>query len=177
MTQHSQNTYEPYRKEALYCLIIDIVVAVSIVLLLLLARAGWFILLILPLFAVCTGFINYLPMLRIRKEMRAELFETAVAEILEIRETRSAAGYWGTVLRESYPKALHVGKYKILCRDTAGQRITLQCVMSEQKQQLLRDGIDRKQLTQCSVTYGKYSRIIQAYDGCGNLTDALNQKL
>ncbi len=177
MTQNTQNTYAPYRKEAFYCLIIDIVVAVSIVLLLLLARAGWFILLILPLFAVCTFFINYLPILRVRKELRGELFETAMFEVLEIKELRSAAGYWGTVLKESYPKTLRVGKYKIVCRDEKGQRITLQCVMSEQKQQLLRDGIDRKQLTQCSVTYGKYSRIIQAYGGCGQLTDALNQKL
>ena len=51
-------------------------------------------------------------------------------------------------------------------------------VMSSLTYDLIMAGeIDRKQLTQCSVTYGKYSRIIQAYDGCGNLTDALNQKL
>ena len=177
MTQTLQNTYEPYRKESRYCLIIDIVVAVSIALLLLLARAEWFILLILPVFAVYTFFLNYLPMLRIRKETRGELFETATLEILGIKETRSAAGYWGTVLKESYPKALRIEKYKIACRDEKGQKITLQCVMSEQKQEMLREGIDRKQLTACSVTYGKCSHIIQAYDGCGQLTDVLNQKL
>lgn len=177
MTHNSQNTYEPYRKEAFYCLIIDIVVAVSIVLLLLLARAGWFIVPILPLFALCTFCINYLPMLRVRKESRGEMYETVTAEILEIRETHTAAGYWGTVLKESYPKALHVGKYKIVCRDTNGQKLILQCVMSEQKQQLLRDGIDRKELSGCAITYGKLSHIIQSYDSCGKLADALNQKL
>jgi len=177
MIQNIQNAYTPYRKEALYCLIIDIVVAVSIVLLLLLARAGWFILLILPIFALCTFFLNYLPMLRVRTEARGELFKSETLEIVDIKESRSAVGYWGTVLKESYPKALRIGKYKIACRDAQGQKIMLQCVMSEQKRELLREGIDRKQLTACTVIYGKYSHIIQAYDGCGPLIDALNQKL
>ena len=177
MKQHENSAYAPYRKEANTCLVIDSVIAVSIVLLLLLARAGWFILLILPLFALGTFILNYLPTLRLRREMKDELFETAAVEILEVRELHSAAGYWGTVLKEIYPKALRVSRYKLLCRDEKGEKLALQCVMSEQKQQLLRDGIDRKQLTHCTVSYGKNTRILQAFCDRGQLTDSLNQKL
>ena len=177
MKQHPNNAYTPYRKEANTCLVIDSVIAVSIVLLLWLARAGWFILLILPMFAAYTFFVNYLPTLRLRREVNGELFETATVEILEVREMRSAAGYWGTVLKEIYPKTLRVGRYKLLCRDEKGEKIALQCVMSEQKQLLLRDGIDRKQLTHCTVTYGQNTCILQAFCDRGQLTDSLNQKL
>ena len=177
MAHHVQNAYAPYQKEAGYCLVIDIVVAVSIALLLLLARAGWFILLILPIFAVCTFFLNYLPILRIRRETHEERFATVTVEVLDVKEIRSAAGYWGTILKEIYPKALRVGRCKIFCRDERGQKIVLLCIMSEAKQQLLRDSIDRKQLTNCSVTYGQRSHILQTYNDRGEPADTLNQKL
>ena len=176
-TKYIQSAYAPYRKESFYCLIIDIVVAVSIVLLLLLARAGWFILPILPIFALCTFCVNYLTILRIRREIREDSFETVTAEILGVSEIRSAAGYWGTILKEIHPKTLKVGRYKLLCRGENGQKTTLQCVMSEPRVQDLRDGIDRGQVTRCTLTYGKYSHILCVCGDRGAWADALNQKI
>ena len=175
--KYIQSAYTPYRKEAFYCLIIDIVVAISIVLLLLLARAGWFILPILPLFALCTFCVNYLTILRIHREAGRGLFETATLEILSVKEIPSAAGYFGTILREIHPKAMKVGRCKLHCRDEGGNKLTLQCIMSEPRVQALREGIDGGQLTRCHITYGRKSRILCTCAERGRWADALNQKI
>lgn len=171
-----QDTYAPYRKEAFYCLIIDIVIAVSLTLLLLLAGAGWFLLIILPLFAAITVPINYRTVLRARREVREDAFETATVEITDVKETRSAAGYGGAILRELYPKQLRAGRCRILCRDSGGQRLILSCVMSEEKRRLLREAVDRGQMKQVSLTYGVRTQILVRFDDGGGLMTTLNQK-
>ena len=171
-----QNPYAPYQKEAFYCIFMDVIVAISLTLLLLLAGAGWFLLIILPLFAVCTFFINYRTVLQIRKEVKEEQFETATVEICQVKSTFSAAGYWGTILKEMLPKQLHAGRCTVLCRGENGQPLVLRCIMSESKQQLLRDGIDRRQAKEVSVTYGLRSHILLSYPDRGELWNAMNNK-
>ncbi|MBQ7322787.1 MAG: hypothetical protein IJW99_11865 [Clostridia bacterium] len=167
--------YAPYRKEALYCLIIDLIIALSLTLLLLLAGAGWFLLGILPLFCAGTLLLNYRTYRRIRKEIGEEAFEELTVEVTDIREDRSLAG-WGGIIKEGYPKNLHVLRCKLICRGADGQKFVLLSVMSEQKQRLLRESIDRKQLTACRILCGKYSRILLHYEESGELFDTLNRK-
>ena len=176
-SQSTQNAYAPYHKEAFYCLIIDIVIAVSLTLLLLLAGAGWFLLGILPLFAVCTLLINHRTALRARKECREGAEVTATWEIRKIRESVSAAGYWGMILREMFPKALHVSRCTITCRNGQGEQIVLHSIMSEAKRRLLCDAMDRGQLKQVSLTYGPRSRILLACHDRGEWADALNHTI
>lgn len=176
-TGSTHNTYAPYRKEAICCLIIDLVIAISLVLLLLLARAGWFLVPILPIFFAVTFFLNYLTPLRIRREMRGELYETATLEVREVKEVFSAAGYWGTILKEVYPKALRVGHRKLICCAEDGSRVVLHSIMSADKERLLREGIDQGQTKKLCVTYGKQTHILLGCNDRGELADMLNHKL
>ena len=173
---HRQDTYAPYRKEALYCLIIDIVIAVSLTLLLLLAGAGWFLLIILPLFAAGTVLINYRTILRARREIKEDAFVTGTVEILDVKELRSAAGYGGAILRELYPRSLRAGRCRIVCRAEDGEKLILSCVMSEEKRRLIREAIDRGQMKQISLTWGAHSRIPILFGESGSLANTLNQK-
>ena len=175
-TTPRQDTYAPYRKEAFYCLIIDTVIAISLTLLLLLAGAGWFLLIILPLFAALTVLINYRTALRARREVREEAFETATLTLTDVREDRSASGYGGAILRELYPKSLHAGRCRIVCRDKGGEKILLFCVMSEEKRRLIREAIDRGHMEQVTLTYGARSHILVCFENSGSLMNTLNQK-
>ena len=174
--EHGQDTCAPYRKEAFTCLIIDIVVAVSLTLLLLLAGAGWFLPIILPLYALLTILINYRAILNARRETKEGAFETATVEVTDVRAVRSAAGYGGAILRELYPKALRAGRYRILCRTADGERLTLVCIMSEEKGRMLREAIDRGQMKESMLTYGARSKILRGFEGSGSLTESLNRK-
>lgn len=174
--EHRQDTCAPYRKEAFTCLIIDIVVAISLTLLLLLARAGWFLPIILPLYALLTVLINYRTVLRARREAKEGAFETVTVEVTDVRAAHTASGYGGAILRELYPKALRAGRYRILCRTADGGHLTVECVMSEEKGRMLREAIDRGQMKQCTLTYGARSKILRSFEGAGGLMQSLNQK-
>lgn len=175
-TTPRQDTYAPYRKEAFYCLIIDAVIVLSLTLLLLLAGAGWFLLIILPLFAALTLLINYRAVLRVRREVRENAFITDTVEIADVRPTRSAAGYGGAILRELYPKSLHAGRCQIVCRTADGKKQILSCVMSEEKRRLIREAIDRGQMKQVSLTWGARSHTLIGFEDGGGLMITLNQK-
>ena len=173
---HGQDTYAPYRKEAFTCLIIDIVVAVSLTLLLLLARAGWFLPIILPLYVLLTVLVNHRTVLRARREAKEGAFETVTVEVTDVRATRTPAGWGGAILRELYPKALRAGRYRIFCRTADGASLVLVCIMSEEKGRMIREAIDRGQMKESTLTYGARSKILRGFEGNGGLTESLNRK-
>lgn len=167
--------YEPYRREAKYCLIIDIVIALLVSLLLI--TTGLLILLpCILLFALAGYLLNYRLAAMSRKEMKQELFATETVELVAIKEERSASGHWGSVIRELYPKDLHMGRYKLLCRTEDGQKLILRGIMSGQKWQMIHDGIDAKQLTRCTLTYGAKTHIVLDFGDGNKLCDELNHK-
>lgn len=167
--------YEPYRREAKYCLIVDIIVSLLVALLLI--TTGLLILLpLIPLFALAEYLLNYRLVRLARRELREELFTTETVEITAIRDERSAAGHWGSIMHELYPKEVHMGRCKLLCRTEDGQKLTLRGIMSGQKQQMLHDGIDRKQLTRCTLTYGTKTHIVLDFGSNNKLCDELNHK-
>ena len=173
---YRQDTYAPYRKEAFYCLFIDSVIAVSIILLLLLAGAGWFLLIVLPLFAALTIPINYLTVLRARREVREGGLERESVEITDIRPMRAAAGYGGAILREVYPKSLRAARYRMICRRADGSRMMLFCVMSEEKGRLMREAIDGGQMKDVTITFGSRSKIFAGFEAYGGVLQSLNRR-
>ena len=173
---YRQDTYAPYRKEAFDCLFVDGVIAISIILLLLLAGAGWFLLIILPLFAALTVPINYLTVLRARKELSEGAFERETVEITNVSTMLSAAGYGGSILREIYPKKLRAGRYRMVCRRADGERLVLFCVMSEEKGRLMREAIDGGQMKDVVVTFGSKSKIFTGFETDGGILQSLNRR-
>ena len=167
--------YEPYRREAKYCLIVDIVVALLVALLLI--TTGLLILLpLILLFALAEYLLNYRLVQLARRELREELFTTETVEITAIREEWSASGHWGSIIRELYPKDMHMGRCKLVCRTADGQKLTLRGIMSGQKWQLIHDGIDQKQLTHSTLTYGTKTHIVLDFGTDNKLCDELNHK-
>ena len=173
---YRQDTYAPYRKEAFICIWIDSVIAISLILLLLLAGAGWCLLIVLPLFAALTVPINYRTILRARREAREDAFERMTVEITDVRPLRSAAGYGGAILREMYPKSLRAGRYRILCRRGDGTREVLFCVMSEEKGRLMREAIDRGEMKDVVVVFGVKSKILIGFEADGGVLQSLNRR-
>lgn len=169
--------YSPYRREALRCLIIDIAVAAAVSVLFFLVGAQWFLLILLPLFFVWESLVNYIWALLSFSEVRGARFETASVELIRVKDEHSASGHFGSALKELYPKSLHVGRYRILCRDGQGRKIVLRCIMSEEKWQILRDGIDVTGTLPRSVTFGKRSHILLSFNDGDALAEALNHKL
>ncbi len=170
----AQDAYAPYKKEATYSLVIDAVVALSIVLLFFLAGAQWFLLAVVPLYGLFAYLLNYRTVLRARKEAREELTEMATADILSIKEHRTLSGCFGTVMRELYPKSMRAAQHKLICRGEDGTELVLRCVMSERKRQWIQEGIDSGRLWGRALVYGRDTKILLYFTDPGDTADTFN---
>lgn len=193
------HAYEPYRREALYCLRVDLLIVFCGAIIVTIAGMPriwpsfyW----IFPAYLLIELFLNYSLALIGTMEQRRELFIRRQVRIQKITREHSFSGRWGSVISKLYPPNLMVDRYKMICLDENGEKLTLRSAMSLKKYRLLIERIDPAcrryhrgrrherpkpidrtaptELPLWTVTIGKYSHIILSYDDKDELCDFLN---
>lgn len=172
--------YSPYRKEALYCFAIDvIIVIVGIATLVCLGLPHYapVLFLIFPGYFVLEILINYrLAILSIIEE-RTQNYILKDVSIIGMRVEDSASGRWGSVVPKLYPGNIGMNRYKILCIDSNKHKLSLRRVMSNKNAQLLSDKIYDVSILPSTVVIGRYSRIILKYCDEDGVAFVLNRTM
>lgn len=172
-----KKAYTPYRKEALHCagiaLVITIVGSLSL-LVIGLHHIAPMLFLIFPLFWLVEMVIDCRLAIYSVLEKRKRKYITKIVTIVQIRTENAVSGHWGSVIPQMYPKQLRVDRYKILVYDNSGNKVSLRCVMSGKKWQMLSDNVLKGGSLERKITYGKYSRIVIAWNDKDNLAYSLN---
>ena len=158
--------YSPYRKEALYCLGIDGIVAFVCCAVFFLQKVHTFapaLFLIIPGYFILEMLINYrLAILSFIEERNQSYIQKEIS-IVGMKIEDSASGRWESAIPKLYAKNLRMNRYKIMCIDSNKEKISLRRVMSNKNAQLLSDKIHDESPLRRTVVIGKYSRIILKY--------------
>ena len=175
--QELHNAYDPYNREALYSLRLDILIVLCLAILLALfgalpkyAAVFW----VFPFYFLLELVFNYSLALLGRIESKKQLYASRQVRIQSIAEEYSPSGHWGSVIPRLYPKQLNVSRSKLICLDDSGKRLRLRSVVSGKKWQALSDGIEAEPQKLRSVTYGKLTHIVISYDDKDELCFQLN---
>ena len=163
--------YEPYRKEALYILIIYALYELGITVFFIPVYfvtgrdPAFFILLpgILLFFAVFAVLVNFRLAILSKIEERRNLYIRKEVEITDLRGESDLYGKWNNILPKLYPEHLGVDRHKILCIGPDGKKLTLRSAMSLKNAWLLADEIIKETGKKRTVLYGKYTHIIVKY--------------
>ena len=170
------HAYSPYRKEAIFCFIIDCVIVVASMAFLICIDAIQ-LFYVFPLYFVVEVLLNYRLAILCAIEERYRKFD-----LLEIKFTKSdledsASGHWGSIIPQLYPSELRVARYRIKCIDSNNKSLTLRCVMSLKNAELFDKMIECNTEQMQLVIVGKYSRIIVKYCTINDFTFVLNRRL
>lgn len=172
-----KKAYAPYRKEALHCaglaLVITIVGFLSM-LLINLHQIAPILFLIFPLYWLAEILINCRLSIYSFWEARKREYVTTTATIIQIRTENAVSAHWGSAIPQLYPKQLRVDRYKIVGYDDSGNKVFFRCVMSGKKWQLLSDNVQKGSSLERKIIYGKYSRIIILWSDKDDLAHSLN---
>lgn len=172
--------YSPYRKEALYCFVIDIItvfVCSAVFILIGIPHYAPLLFLVFPTYLVVEILINYrLAVLSILEEWN-QIYVLKDILIVGIKIEDSASGRWGSVIPKLYPKELGIKRYKIKCIDSNKAEMSLRCVMSNKNAKLLSSRIDSESALLRTVVIGRYSRIILKYCDKDDLALVLNRTM
>ena len=169
------NAYEPYNREALYCLRVDILLVLGLVIAFTLF-GGWNypqLYWVFPFYFLLELIFNYSLAILGFFERKLGLFLQKKIKIVRITEDYSPSGHWGSVIPKLYPKQVNVSRNKLICTDEDGKRLRLRSAMSGKKWQLLFDSIEANP-SQCTVTFGKLTHIVISYDDQNELCFQLN---
>lgn len=172
--------YLPYRKEAMYCFTLDIVIVVVICVLFFVMEIQFYmpvLFLILPTYFIIESFFNYRLALLSFFEVCKNSYMSKDVYIVDINIENSASGHWGSIISKLYPKAVGMERYKIICVDTNNVKLTLRSAMSNKNSQLLTDGIRMTKPLKRTVVFGRYSHIVLKYLDDDDLAFILNRKL
>ena len=165
-----KRVYEPYQNEAktalFWWIIMWFIMAIGVAFSFLYAEWFWIVASILLagyIYVYWRVFHRYLfyPAIEIK-------FHQCVCADLQVIAVKPENTYssrsFGNIMPELYDKKLQVDRYKIICRDSAGRKITLRCVMSQKRKLLLLDAIQSSSALSCSVTYGRFTHVIWRFD-------------
>lgn len=194
------HAYEPYKREALYCFCADLILVLCLAVVIILfdiPQKFPYVYLVFPAFFLLELVFNYSIFLLGLVEQRRNLFLQKQVRIQKITVENSFSGHWGSVISKLYPSQLMVGRYKLLCVDSSGEKLKLRSAMSLKKYQLLISHLHPELMEALSrthsqrskpvnpvdvvqqswtVSFGKYTHIILSYDDQNELSDMLNRQ-
>ena len=172
--------YSPFRKEALFCFIVDVVILLicsAVFVVIELQKYAIWLFLVFPLYFLAEVFINYRIAILSLIEDRHQciVFRTVVIEHVQIES--SASGHWGSVLPSLYPSQMRVQRYKIKCTDANGKKLSLRCAMSIRNAKLFDKMLESPSLRKRTVVTGKFSHIILKYCDKDDFAFVLSRRL
>lgn len=177
----TQRAYSPYNKMALYALPVTIlIVFLSLIGACLLGYIlnVSFLFIFLPvalLFITIQILLEYkTPLISLFERKRCEWVTEELTIQKIVKEYDFSSPWYTRTLPKLYSKEQNVDQYKLICRNQAGKRVVLRTAMSAKKYQLLQDRIFSNHSTNCTVSYGKYSKIVMLYRSPDAWTDQLN---
>ena len=173
--------YSPYRKEALYCFIVDILILIVSFIVIFSIKLETYtiqLLWIIPVYLIAEVFLNYrLALLSLIEEKCRGGTVLATVEIKRISRESSLSGRWESVIPKLYPKEMRVERYKINCTDPNGKKIVLRRAMSMKNAQLFDKMIECDSMRRRTVVIGKYSHIIVKYCDKDDFAFILSRRL
>lgn len=158
-----RNEYRPYIKEFLYCLGID---ALIILILIICAVAFGEPLLhvvglyVLPAFLVVETLLNYRLAILIFIERRSRSPIQRRAAVIAIDREWSASGKYESIIEKLYPKELEVSRYKIICETPENKRFRVRSVMAGKRAFELYMMHMKGRLNGVTVTHGPLSKVV-----------------
>ncbi len=173
-------SYIPYRKEAGYCLCIDIVIITFLVIFLLAMNIHQFaphLFVFCLLFIIIEIFTNYRIALLSFLEIRSHKFVTTELYLVEIGEEFSLSGKWGSQMLKLYSPQMMVRRYRFIFKAHNGKRLVLRCAMSAKKAQKVKDVLAEKETISRRIIFGKYTHIILKCDDKDEIASVLNTKI
>ena len=176
----AKNAYAPYIKESLYCVEIFALVAGLILIIFAAFSVATGInvyivpVIILSVYAVLDCILNHWLSILSAFERKCDWLECKLT-IKAIKTEASWSGHmWESAIKKLYPKAWRVDRYKLICEDVDGKKIVLRSVMRGKKYQIIQDRVFNSLPTECSIMYGRYTKIVMYYKGKDIWTDKLN---
>lgn len=180
----ASKVYEPYHREASYCLGISVIVITFLILLGVVLSSyvdnNQVFLLFLPmilLYFFAEIFLNFRISILAFFEKRECNWENQELTILKISEDISFSGKFHSVIRKLYPKEMEFDRYRIVCEDKNGKKVVLKSAMSNKKRwKIVQRIFEQKSLT-CNIYYGKHTQVVMYYKSTEHWTDVLNHML
>ena len=181
----AKRAYAPYRKETLYCLAIDIALSMGILFLGLFMgtvyESDWFI--FFYVFVVFAYFVfgclsRYkISLISIYENKKCQ-WEKKTLTVEKIKIAPWGPGHHGeNIVHKFYDKKLSVNKYKLICKDEKGKKIVLRTISGAKRIGIISQRIYEGLSTECTVYYGKYTRIAMYYKSDDGWTNPLNYTL
>jgi hypothetical protein len=180
--RENKSKYSPFYREALYCLVSDVValiVACIVFLLCTIQGVDPQLLLIVPVIFLICIFVNYRLAILAVIEKRFNLYTTFQINIEKVSDEYMLSSRWRykSAFHCIYPKELHVGRYRLSCRKDDGKKVRLWCVLDGKQWEMLNRICHGKQPLEIKVTYGSLSHIVVSYDGKDSLSRYLNRMI
>ena len=157
--QTMRNEYRPYIKEFLYCLGIDAIITLIIIILAVSFNVPHLCLYFLPFLAAEVAW-NYRVAILIFIERPSRSPVQCRAAVKVIDTEWSASGKYGSIIDKLYPKELEVGRYKIICEMPEGKRFRVRSVMARKRAFEFEIMHMKGRLNDVSLTYGPISKIV-----------------
>lgn len=177
----ARDAYRPYFKESMDTLIRSVLIILCILTFSVafsLVYENYFYLFAtfaVFLYVICDCVLNYRLVILALIERKKNEWICEEIEVVRIKDEWVWSGYlWKSRLSKLYPKEMHVGRYKLECKNKEGKKINLRSVMSGKKYQILNDRIFYSRSTKCLVSFGRYTKIIMHYESNEKWTDQLN---
>jgi len=151
---------EPYRRETIYCMIVDLLILSVFSALILTAKVYelFFIALAYIIVEMMTNYYVFFASVIERKFMK---FSDNKVKIMKIREEISTSGWLFTsAVGFLYPKKDHMKRYIILAKDTNDRTIKIRTVMTSKKAQHFSDTYITGRTEFVNMRIGNYSRIL-----------------
>ena len=180
--RENSSKYSPFYREAIYCLVSDLVVSIVACIVLLLFNIQNIapqLLLIIPTFFLICIFLNYRLAILAIIEKRFNRYVTSEIKIEKISSEYMLSSRWRykSAFQCIYPEKLYVGRYHLSCQNAAGKKVKLWCVLDGKQWEMLNKICCEKKFSKIKVTYGSLSNIIVSFDGKDSFSRNLNRKI
>ena len=176
INKHISKALEPYKKESLYNLPIDLI-AFPIIIIITLILFPIVLIEEIPLI-ILVLLANYrITILGMIEQKKDNYIQDRITMIKIKDEYTNSSKYVSSVIPKLYPENKHYGRYKIICRTKDGKRLKLRSAVSGNNWKILYDNINKEGGWERTVTYGKYSKIIVSYDDKDDEAHVLTHRL
>ena len=178
-----RKVYEPYFKEVSHCFYNDIFLAsvllVLVIVISILISDYYFLILytkVFVIFLIIEYLFIYHIFFKIIFERRKYDWCNQKVTIIKIVNEYSFSGnrLQGPIIPRLYPAKARVNRYKLICQNEDGKIIRLRSVMSAKKCFVIENRLSKSLSTNCTIYYGKHSKIVMFYKGEEKWTDLLN---
>lgn len=154
----------PYRREALYCLLIDFIIIVLSSMTFYLVNVPWQLYLMLPTYLLFECVANYRISILLHVEQSLKQIKTCNVVITQLTEDCSGSGWlWNSILPKLYPKEINMQRYWIVCKTENGKVLRIRSAMSERKAKIITDVFINAEPYIITLMHGRFSRILYLY--------------